>query len=78
MGTLPCASPALPDLVFRRRLESIHARLTELAHCAPPLLRYDFAAILGGVEDALEKAGWQPPPLTEHDLAVLAALGCPA
>jgi hypothetical protein len=70
------ALPPLPDLVFRRRLETIRTRLLELEHCAPPGCRYGLADALEAVEDTLAVLGWSYPPLTEHDKAVLAELGC--
>lgn len=54
------ALPCLPDLVLRHRLEAVREHLIELSRCAPPRLAYDFADLLGGIEDTLQKAGGSP------------------
>ena len=75
MGNLPTCQAVLPDFVLRQRLEAVRARLLELERCYPSELGLDTA--LDIIEDTLTGLGWQRPPLSAHDLAVLAALGCP-
>jgi hypothetical protein len=69
------ALPPLPDLVFRARLEVIRGQLAELERCCPPELGLDVA--LDVLEVTPTSLGWRRPPLTGHDKAVLAGLGCP-
>lgn len=77
MGNVPICQRALPDSVLRARLESVRTWLAELERCCPPEFGLDVA--LDVLEVTLRGLGWTwPEPLTEHDKAVLAALGCPA
>ena len=69
------ALPPLPDLVFRRRLESVRDRLASLERRAPAGHVAALADVLEFLEDELVTFGWQPPPLSEHDKDVLAAAG---
>jgi hypothetical protein len=72
--------PPLPDFVFRRRLAAVRERLHDLEGCCPPGHAAGLADILEAVEGELASLGHAVPEaaLTAHDLAVLAALGCPA
>jgi hypothetical protein len=58
--------------VLRDRLESVRDRLLELDDACPEL---GLDVALDVLELNLAGLGWQPPPLTVHDLAFLAAAG---
>lgn len=75
MGNLPICQRALPDSVLRARLESVRGQLAELDDACPEL---GLDVALDVLELNMAVVGWQPPPLTQHDLAFLAMLGCPS
>ncbi len=67
--------PVLPDPVFRNRLEAERTRLLELERRCPPEHAGDLGTVLDVLETMMAGLGWQRPPLTAHDLKVLAAAG---
>lgn len=74
MSTLPACLPAPP--LFRQRLEAVRGQLLELDGACPEL---GLDVALDTIEVTLRGLGWTwPEPLSEHDLKVLASLGCPA
>lgn len=77
-GNLPACLPVLPCPVFRNRLEAERFRLLGLQRRCPPEHAGDLGAVLDVLETMMAGLGWQRPPLTARDKAVLAALGCPA
>lgn len=77
MGNVPICQPVLPDSVLRARLEAERTRLLELERIAPPWHAGDLGTVLDVLETVMTGLGWQRPPLTAHDKAVLRALGCP-
>lgn len=70
-------APPLTERLFRRRLETIHGRLLELEGRCPPGHAAALFDALDTIEAELASLGRSCPEaeLTEHDKAVLAALG---
>jgi hypothetical protein len=74
MGNVPDHS--FSESAFRQKLSAVREELHELEGRVPAEHAGSLGAILDVTETVLRGLGWQwPEPLSEHDLAFLAAAG---